>query len=75
MYNIYNMVYVPTRIMVKKDKDISMTREDHEKMRKSAGFKYKFTITEVKPYDHFKFLETLSKLQKRGDKKSNQKEQ
>ena len=62
------MVYVPTRIMVKKDKDISMTREDHARMRKEAGFKYKFTITEVKPYDHFKFLETLSKLQQRGEK-------
>ena len=52
-----------------------MTREDHARMRKEAGYKYKFTVTEVKPYDHFKFLETLSKLQKRGDKKSNQKEQ
>ncbi|KKM03697.1 hypothetical protein LCGC14_1771850 [marine sediment metagenome] len=52
-----------------KNKDISMTREDHEKMRKKAGFKYKFTITEVKPYDHFKFLETLSKLQKGGEKR------
>ena len=50
-----------------KDK-IIMTREDHVKMRKSAGFKYEFTITESKPYDHFKFLETLSKLQLKGDK-------
>ncbi len=51
-----------------KNKTIKMTREDHAKMRKEAGFKYKFTITEVKPYDHFKFLETLSKLQLKGDK-------
>ena len=51
-----------------KDKDISMTREDHARMRKEAGYKYKFTVTIQKPYNHYKFLETLSKLQQRGDK-------
>ncbi len=52
-----------------KNKDkISMTREDHEKMRKKAGFKYKFAVTIQKPYNHYKFLETLSKLQLKGDK-------
>ena len=69
MYNIYNMVYLSTRIMVKKDKDISMTREDHEKMRKEAGYRYKFTVTESKPYDHYEFLKSLSKLKKGGEKK------
>ena len=71
MYNIYIMVYLSTRIMVKKN--IKMTREDHARMRKEAGYKYKFTVTEVKPYDHFKFLETLSKLQQRGEKKDESK--
>ena len=52
-----------------KDKNISMTREDHMKMRKKAGFKYKFTITESKPYDHYEFLKSLSKLKKGGEKK------
>ena len=53
-----------------KDKDkIPMTREDHEKMRKDAGYRYKFTITESKPYDHYEFLKTLSKLKKGGEKK------
>ena len=56
-----------------KDKKISMTREDHARMRKDAGYKYKFTVTDVKPYDHFKFLETLSKLQQRGEKKDESK--
>ncbi len=49
-----------------KNKDISMTREDHARMRKEAG--YKFTVTIQKPYNHYKFLETLSKLQQRGEK-------
>ena len=70
MYNIYIMVYLSTRTMVRKDKNIKISREDHVKMRKSAGFKYKFEVTESKPYDHYKFLETLSKLKfKGGDKK------
>ena len=57
-----------------KNKDkIKMTREELVKLRKSAGFKYKFTVSEVKPYDHYKFLETLSKLQLRGDIKECQK--
>ncbi len=51
-----------------KDK-ISMTREDHVKMRKEAGYTYKFTITESKPYDHYEFLKSLSKLKKGGEKK------
>ena len=45
-----------------------MTREDHARMRKEAGYKYKFTVTIQKPYNHYKFLETLSKLQQRGEK-------
>ena len=52
-----------------KDKDISMTREDHARMRKEAGFKYEFTVTESKPYDHYEFLKTLSKLKIGGEKK------
>ncbi|KKL75801.1 hypothetical protein LCGC14_2051330, partial [marine sediment metagenome] len=56
-----------------KDKNIKISREDHEKMRKSAGFKYKFTITESKPYDHYEFLKTLSKLKRGGEKKNDRK--
>ena len=51
-----------------KDKPIKISREDHARMRKEAGFKYKFTITESKPYDHYEFLKSLSKLQLKGDK-------
>lgn len=57
-----------------KDKNINMTRKELEKLRKSAGFKYKFKVTESKPYDHFKWLKSLSKLQLRGDKKNVRKE-
>lgn len=52
-----------------KDKNIKVTREELIKMRKSAGFKYKFTVTESKPYDHYKYLQSLSKLQLRGEKR------
>jgi len=52
-----------------KNKTIKMTREDHVKMRKSAGFKYEFTVTESKPYDHYEFLKSLSKLKNGGEKK------
>ena len=59
------MVYLSTRTMVKKDKNIKMSREDHVKMRKSAGFKYKFYGAK----EPKKFLKTLSKLKKGGEKK------
>ena len=58
--------------MPKKDK-IIMTREDHVKMRKDAGFKYEFTVTESKPYDHYEFLKTLSKLKIGGESKNGRK--
>ena len=51
-----------------RDKNIKMTRKELAKMRKSAGFQYKFKVTESKPYDHYKWLESLSKLQLRGEK-------
>lgn len=53
-----------------KNKNIKMSREELEKMRKSAGFKYKFKVTESKPYNHYKWLQSLSKLQLRGDKQN-----
>ena len=52
-----------------KNKDIKMTRKELVKIRKDAGFKYKFTITESKPYDHYEFLKSLSKLKNGGEKK------
>jgi len=56
-----------------KDKTIKVGREEHKKMRKSAGYKYKFEVSEPKPYDHYKWLESLSKLKLGGDRKDDKK--
>ena len=58
-----------TKSFLLKAKKIS--REDHVKMRKSAGFKYKFEVSESKPYDHYEFLKTLSKRIKKIEDKIN----